>query len=280
MSLLWGELVMSEKLALTEQEYQKVSLNFRKIASRFLQTDFREADDNLDRFLLFIEESPAIYKFIQENNTKEYEIEELIDAKHYNQKFKLPVRTSDEIAFIYQLLKGISENERTYLDIAIGYNDGNKLQDAVTKFNQQVAKPLIDHIVSYLGEMAIDMGLNKKLGTQYNINGFRGQLNHSEGHSSITANQMYSESKVEDLKDLSEKFVGELLKDEDISLTQKEDTIEFIEAAIQEVEAEKPKKALIKMAVEKVNEVKEVAAAGSTVYTMGNQLWNLLRTFT
>lgn len=271
---------MSEKLALTEQEYQKVSLNFRKIASRFLQTDFREADDNLDRFLLFIEESPAIYKFIQENNTKEYEIEELIDAKHYNQKFKLPVRTSDEIAFIYQLLKGISENERTYLDIAIGYNDGNKLQDAVTKFNQQVAKPLIDHIVSYLGEMAIDMGLNKKLGTQYNINGFRGQLNHSEGHSSITANQMYSESKVEDLKDLSEKFVGELLKDEDISLTQKEDTIEFIEVAIQEVEAEKPKKALIKMAVEKVNEVKEVAAAGSTVYTMGNQLWNLLRTFT
>ena len=162
----------------------------------------------------------------------------------------------------------------------MGYNDGNKLQDAVTKFNQQVAKPLIDHIVSYLGEMAIDMGLNKKLGTQYNINGFRGQFNHAEGHSSITANQMYSESKVEDLKDLSEKFVGELLKDEDISPIQKEDTIEFIEAAIQEVEAEKPKKALIKMAVEKVNEVKEIAAAGSTVYAMGDQLWNLLRTFT
>ena len=271
---------MSEKLALTEQEYKKVSLNFRKIASRFLQTDFREANDNLDRFLLFIEESPVIYKFIEENNTKKYEIESLIDARHYNEKFKLPVRTSDEIAFIYQLLKGISENERTYLDVAMGYNDGNKLQDAVTKFNQQVAKPLIDHIVSYLGEMAIDMGLDKKSGTQYNINGFRGQLNHAEGQSSVTANQMYSESKVEDLKDLSEKFVRELLKNNDISPTYKDDTIEFIEAAIQEVEAEKPKKALIKMAVEKVNEVKEIAAAGSTVYTLGDQLWNLLRTFT
>lgn len=271
---------MSEKTALTEQEYKKVSLNFRKIASRFLRTNFQEADDNLDRFLLFIEETPVINKFIEENNTKKYEIEKLIDARYYNQKFKLPVRTSDEIAFIYQLLKGISESERTYLDVAMGYKDGNKFQDAVTKFNQQVAKPLIDHIVSYLGEMAIDMGLDKKSGTQYNINDFRGQFNHAEGQSSITANQMYSESKVEDLKDLSEKFVGELLKDKDISPTQKEDTIEFIEAAIQEVEAEKPKKALIKMAVEKVNEVKEIAAAGSTVYTMGDQLWNLLRTFT
>jgi hypothetical protein len=271
---------MSEKLALTEQEYKKVSLNFRKIASRFLQTDFREANDNLDRFLLFIEESPVIYKFIEENNSKKYEIESLIDARHYNEKFKLPVRTSDEIAFIYQLLKGISENERTYLDVVMGYNDGNKLQDAVTKFNQQVAKPLIDHIVSYLGEMAIDMGLDKKSGTQYHINGFRGQLNHAEGQSSVNANQMYSESKVEDLKDLSEKFVHELLKDNDIPPTHKDDTIEFIEAAIQQVEAEKPKKALIKMAVEKVNEVKEIAAAGSTVYTLGDQLWNLLRTFT
>ncbi|MEH7221367.1 hypothetical protein V7107_29330, partial [Bacillus toyonensis] len=69
---------MNQETTLTEIDYKKLSLNFRRVASRFLKTNYSEADDNLERFLLFIEESPVIFKFIQENNTVNYDIKDVI----------------------------------------------------------------------------------------------------------------------------------------------------------------------------------------------------------
>ncbi|OOR21738.1 hypothetical protein [Bacillus cereus] len=269
---------MKQEITLTEIDYKKLSLNFRKVASRFLKTNYSEADDNLERFLLFIEESPVILKFILENNTVKYDIEEVIQSRGYRDKYKLPVRASEEIAFIYQLLKYVFSNEIKYWDIiTMGYRSGKKVQDTVDNFNQQVVKPLIDHIVTYLGEMAIDMGLDKKSGTQYNFNEFRGQWNHAEGEASITANQTYNESNTEGLKEISQKFIQELLQDKNDLEIDKEETTEFLEAAIEEVESEKPKKSIIKTAIEKVKNVTELATAGTALYTLGEQLLTLFQ---
>lgn len=270
---------MSQKIVLTEIEYKKLSLSFRKVASRFLKTNFSEASDNLERFLVFIEESPVIFEFIQENNTVEYDIENIINDRGYNDKFKLPVRESEEIAFIYQLLKYIFSNKVDYIRISLGYNSGRKYQEAVDNFNHQVVKPLVDHIVTYLGEMAIDMGLDKKTGTQFNITEFKGQLNHAEGEASITANQTFNESNIENLKEVSQKFIRALLEDENTSTIDKEETAEFLEAAIQETESEKPKKSIIKMAIEKVRNINEIATVGTTLYTLATQILPLLQNF-
>uniref|UniRef100_UPI00402A7B64 hypothetical protein n=1 Tax=Bacillus sp. DX2.2 TaxID=3073452 RepID=UPI00402A7B64 len=270
---------MNQEIVLAESEYKKLSLNFRNVASRFLKTNFSEASDNLERFLVFIEDSPVIFKFIQENSKVEYDIENIINARGYNDKFKLPVRASEEIAFIYQLLKYIFSNKVDYISISMGYNSGKKIQEAVDNFNHQVVKPLVDHIVKHLREMAIDMGLDKKSGTQYNFNEFRGQWNHAEGDASITANQTYNESNIEGLKEISQKFIQELLKDNNDLEIDKEETTEFLEAAIQEVESEKPKKSIIKTAIEKVQNVNELATAGTTLYTLGEQLLTSFQKF-
>lgn len=268
---------MSQRTELTESEYKKLSLSFRKVASRFLKTNFSEASDNLERFLVFIEDSPVIFEFIQENNTVEYDIENILNARGYNDKFKLPVRESEEIAFIYQLLKYTFSNQVDYISISFGYNSGNKIQEAVDNFNHQVVKPLVDRIVTYLGEMAIDMGLDKKTGTQFNITEFKGQLNHAEGEASITANQTFNESNIENLKEISQKFIQALLEDKNTSTIDKEETAEFLEAAIQETESEKPKKSIIRTAIEKIQNVNEIATAGTTLYTLGTQLLPLLQ---
>jgi hypothetical protein len=230
------------EIELTEKEYKKISLNFRRVASRFLRTDFREANDNMERFLAFIEDSPVINGFIQENNMKQFDIEDIIRNRSYNDKYKLPIQDSEEIAFIYQMLKHIQAADRDFYSVAMGYSEGRKIQDAVDKFNQQVVKPLIDHIVSYLGELAIDMELDKKSTTQFNIGDFRGQLNHAEGQASISANQTYNETKVEELMDIAQKFAQALMEDTSIPDQDKEDTVELVEAAVQEVESEKLKK--------------------------------------
>ena len=64
---------MSQEVLLSENEYKKLSVKFRKIASRFLNSDFEDARDNLDRFLIFIEDCPTIKNFIEENNVSEYD---------------------------------------------------------------------------------------------------------------------------------------------------------------------------------------------------------------
>lgn len=268
---------MSE--ALTEQEFQKLSLNFRRVASRFLNTKFDDYQDSLKRFLIFIEDSPTISEFIQENNTKTFDIEKVIEARGYHDRFKLPIRESDEIAFVYQMLRFISDNERDIIGLTFGYSSSNKIQAQVEEFNNHVVKPLVDHIVNYLGELKIDMGLDKKSSTNYHIGDFRGQLNHAEGQGRVTANQTYNETKVEGLKEVVEKFVEELQKHEEIPDDEKEETVEFLEAAVQEAESEKPKKAIMNTAMGKVRGINEIASAGTTLFTLGTQLVDSLGGF-
>ncbi|MEW5567673.1 hypothetical protein [Rossellomorea marisflavi] len=270
---------MSQKVELDEKEYKKLSLHFRKVASRFLTTDFREADDNLARFLAFIDDSPIIKDFINKNNVVKYDMEEIVKSREYGQKFKLPVKDSEEIGFIYQLLSHVNETEGSIFSVSIGYNIGRKYQEASDRFNQLVVKPLVDHIVSYLGEMAIDMELDKKSTTQFNIGDFRGQLNHAEGQASISANQTYNETKVEELKEVAQKFAQALIEDKSIPDKEKEDTVELVEAAVQEVESEKPKKVIVRTAMDQVRAVNDVAGAGANVITFGTQLLQLFQGF-
>ncbi|WP_233880306.1 hypothetical protein [Virgibacillus halodenitrificans] len=268
---------MSENGTSIEKEFQKLSLNFRRVASRFLNCSFQEYQECLKRFLLFIEESPTINHFIQENNTVQFNIQKIIEEKEFHGKFKLPIRESEEIAFIYQMLNYISDNDLDIMGITFGYSGSNKIQSHVDGFNNHVVKPLIDYIVTYLGELKIDMGLDGKSSTQYNIGEFRGQLNHAEGQSTITATQTYNETKIAELKDLTEQFVEELHKNESILQDDKEDTTELLEAAVQEVESKKPKKIIVKTAIEKVKSVGELATAGTTLFTLGTKLVELLQ---
>ncbi|MCJ7843566.1 hypothetical protein MUB24_22355 [Lederbergia sp. NSJ-179] len=263
---------MRGDVASMEKEFKKLSLNFRRVASRFLNCNFQEYQECLKRFLFFIDDSPVIKEFIQENNTTQFDIKKIIQEKEFHAKFKLPVREQEEIAFIYQMLNYISENELDIMNIAYGYGGSNKIQSHVDSFNNQVAKPLVDYIVTYLGELKIDMGLDGKSNTQYNIGEFRGQLNHAEGQSTITASQTYNETKIAGLKELTEQFVEELNMNESISQDDKEETTEILEAAVQEVDSEKPKKIIIKTAIEKVKSVGELATAGTTLFTLGTKL--------
>jgi hypothetical protein len=268
---------LNQEIKLSENEYKKISLNFRKVASRYLNSDINHAKDNLDRFLIFIEECSVINQFIFENNRVDFDIEEILSKRGYFDQLKLPIRSSEEIAFIFQLLNYISINNISYHGLITGY--GKKFQDSCDNFHNQVVKPLVDHIVSYLGEMAIDMGLDKKTSNQFNFNEFKGQFNHAEGQASITANQTYNESNIEELKGIGQKFVQALIEDKTISTTEKEETVEFLEAAIQEAESEKPKKVIIRSAIDKIKDIKEVVTTGTALYTLGDQLQSLLQNF-
>jgi hypothetical protein len=266
---------MNQEVKLDEKEYKKLSLHFRNVASRYLNSSIEDAVDNLERFLIFIEDCPTINYFILANNQVTYDIEEVLSNRGYNDPIKLPIRKSEEIAFIFQLINYISINKVSYHGLVSGY--GRNFNDMCDNFHNQTVKPLVDHIVSYLEELAIDMGLDRKSGTQFNIRDFKGQINHAEGLASISANQTYNETKVEELKDIAQKFAQALIDDKSITDTDKEDTIELVEAAVQEVESEKPKKVIVRTAMDQVRTVNEVAGAGANVITLGTQLLQMFQ---
>ncbi|MFZ4453726.1 hypothetical protein [Salibacterium aidingense] len=67
-----------------------------------------------------------------------------------------------------------------------------KIQDHVESFNDHVFQPLVEHIVIYLGEMKIDMGLDKKSGTHFTFNReFKGEFNHEEDYGQILDHMRY-----------------------------------------------------------------------------------------
>ncbi|WP_370458011.1 hypothetical protein [Thalassobacillus sp. CUG 92003] len=261
---------------LTEKEYEKLSISFRKLASRFLNCNFQNYHENLKRFLLFIEESPTINEFIKENNVKEFDMEKVFEKEGHHVRYELPIRESEEIAFIYQMLNYISDNELDILGVSYGYGSSTKVQNHVDGFNNQIVKQLVDHIVTYLTEVKIDLGYDKKSGTHFSINEFRGQLNHAESQGQVTAEQTYNETRVEGLGELVQKFVEELNQSNEIPDQEKEETVEFLEVAVQEAESENPKKSIMRTAMDKVRGVNELASAGSNLFNLGNQIVNTL----
>lgn len=263
---------------LSEKDFKKLSLNFRNVASRFLRGNFQSYHENLKRFLIFIDESPIIYEFIQENNDKTFNIEEIIKKREHNNRLQLPIRDSEEIAFVYQMLNYISQHNLDIVGISYGYGGSKKIQSHVEGFNSHVVQPLIDHIVTYLGEMKIDMGLDKKSEAQFTFNReFKGQFNYSRDYGQISAHQIYNEADIENLKEISEGFVKALLKEKEIPEENKEATIEFLEVAVQEAESKRPRKAIIKTAIDKIMEIKDLVRTGSKVFVLGTQLAKLLQ---
>ncbi|WHZ58776.1 hypothetical protein [Metabacillus hrfriensis] len=269
---------MSQSITLKENEFKKFSKQFRMMASRFLYTSYDDANDNLDRFLQFINSSPIISSFIEEHNKTEYDMHSLIEGSQFNTRYKLPLDPSEEIAYVYQMLSYVSTNNIDFFRVIMGYS-GRRFQEMTDSFNNQVVKVLIDHILTYLGELAVDMGYDKKSGgTHFNFGGdFRGQLNHAEGQSTISANQTYIETQIAELKGVSHKYIKALADDQSIPSEQKEEVAEFLEAAVVEAESDKPKKAIVKTATEKLQDVQTVATTGSAVYTLGEQLLTLVQ---
>ena len=72
------------------------------------------------------------------------------------QKCDLPIEKDNEIAYIYQLLKHGQENSRDYATFSNGYGSGNKFQDHMDAFNNEVVKHLVDYIREYLEDLMID----------------------------------------------------------------------------------------------------------------------------
>lgn len=141
---------------MSKRELTKLAREFRMYGSRLLSTKYGNGLGDLERFLNFIESNEIIYQFLLKNNCHQYDMNAICNGRGWHDKFDLPIEKDKEIAFIYQLLKYGQNSFRDYTVFSNGYGSGNKLQNHMDAFNNEVVKHLIDYIREYLEDLVID----------------------------------------------------------------------------------------------------------------------------
>lgn len=252
---------------ITKKEFNKISLDFRHVASRLLRTDFRNGMDNLRRFINFIDNIPIIYTFIVRNNLTTFDIASIIkDRNHRNQfhdMYQIPCEKKDEIAFIYQLLKYGLEHFNEYCQFSDGYSFSTKFQDQVDVFNKEVILPFVEYINSYLKGMMIDM--DKEEEKSINIVSSKiNQLNLSQDSSTIISNNNIFSNDLEQINKLVGNFL-ELLQKEPIPEEDKKDIQDIIAVTVDELKTTNPKRGILKVGMEKLMQLSTVVTTGSEI---------------
>ncbi|PAE42779.1 hypothetical protein [Bacillus sp. 7884-1] len=211
------------------------------------------------RFIMYIDSEPILFDFITKNNVATFDMKEIIQSKGIQYKFDIPIKVNEEIAFIYQLLKYITENFDRYDTIsrAYAFYRGAKIADSIREFNREVVKLLVNHITDYLEEKAIELGIDEKPNAKVLVQGNVGQLNFTETGNIQANQQTNSQGSNEELLTIAKELIA-ILKEAKIENTDdKEDAIDFVGEATNAIESgEQPKPSVIRRARESLNKIR------------------------
>lgn len=255
------------EMIIDHKEFNITSLKFRNVSSTLLSaTNDTEANRALKKFLHFIDNEPLISDFILRNNLKTFDIRESLEELDFNSKFNIPLDDSEEVAFIYQLLHFVSDNNLRYSTVAVGYGTSNKFRDMIREFNREVTQILYSRINSYLRELEIKMGLNEKQGGIVINQGPNGQLIMAK-HGDVQATQNNNNATNNDellgviqtlISELKANPIGETELQEDII-----DDLSDLEDATQA--GEQPRKSLIRRTLDNLKSINEFSAEGTII---------------
>ncbi|QKS59964.1 hypothetical protein HUB98_04085 [Paenibacillus barcinonensis] len=232
------------------------------------------------RFIQHIENEPILADFISKKKSKEFDIEVVLKEKHITSRFDIPTSINDEITFIFQLLKYATINFDRYdtLTRSYAFYKGATASDSIREFNREVVKLLVNHLTDYLGERAIELGIDEKPNAKILVQGNVGQLNFSES-GNVTANQVNQNTS--DNLIATAKELLQLLKDTDISnIDIKEDALDFIEEVQEEVQEGKPlKPSLFRRVQNSLSNVRGLIEEGSLLTVTIDKFMEALNQF-
>ncbi len=180
-------------------ELKKVLNGFHGQASRLMRAQFDCFQEELSKFLSYIENTPLIKDHIDEcvanDLPKEFDVDGEIDAVRngYGTIFG-PFGGSDEeeTAEIYLILQAMHKHKISARGLFFtGYANGSKLyQDMLKGFLDRVAYILIEHVERYLTQIGLEMGLDEHQSQIVNVNNSpNAQVSTAGGKSFLIATQ-------------------------------------------------------------------------------------------
>jgi len=165
---------------INKKELSKISKEFRQIASRLLQTSYENGKKNTARLILYIENTPFIYEYVKSCCKTKYNFNQIDNFLK-----EMPIKKEEEVAYVYQLLKHMLDNNIKYYQYATSVYQGAKIQNAVDKFNDSIVKPFVNHIETHISNSYDELHDNEKREDE-NINiQTVGQFNYAKDQASI-----------------------------------------------------------------------------------------------
>jgi hypothetical protein len=259
------------------KDIQKLSKNFRIIASRLLNSGYRDSIDNLIRFTNCIDTDETISNFISKNNNAKFDVEKIIKEKGYSARYPAQYNKSDEIAFTYQLLKYASENCKDYFKISQGYSDSRKLQDHNDEFNKVVVKPFIDYILAYLDELYSDLKTDSNdKGINFHITGEnKGLINVNQGGTSNISSTIINNPDVSEINELIQNILVVIECDKAFD-NERDEITEILNEIKDQLASASPKKKYISLLIEKLSTIASVITIATTLSGPTKTLYDLV----
>ena len=259
-----------------KKEIKKECRDFKTIASRVLTSEYDTFDNNLKRFINYIDNTANIKQYIESciNEKDDFKIEE--DVKQvstgYGQYvFDSLINENEEVSYTYQILKHITENNVSYRGYTLGYSSSKQYNDKVKGFNDKFVLPFINAIEGNYERICIEMGLDEN--NNYFITNNGGQVNIAKDESIINATQN-TYSQIDKLVNQVKTNINSI---DDSEL--KNEIIDNIEGLQEELKKEKPKKGILnsiinslKIVLPKITKATELVAAITQIITFVSTL--------
>ena len=237
-------------MEVTKVELKILIKEFLSASSRVLRAGYEVYDEELSKFVRFLESHELIYNYIKSCGEPEYDVAKEVQevCQSYGSCiFSLGSTDEREVANIFAVIKYLANNNYGgHSFVYYGYSSSRKFQEKVNGFGDSFIRVLITHIENYLTRIIIQMGLDEKTTMNVHIENStlsNAQVNVASDSSSITANQSICDT--EQLQKLLAKLLSETsgMDDDD------KQTVNDCAETIATITEENPKKGIIKMAL-------------------------------
>jgi hypothetical protein len=170
------------------KDYKKTSLDFRRIASNMLRTEYNNPNTPLQRFKNYIDTNDIVKEIVQEaikdvvydyNNC-------FVKSDNYWAKLNIPVNENEHLRAMYDYMSFIVDNNVNVLNISNSYLcSSRKFTDIIQNFLSLAFKPMVDYIIDELSKMIL---MEEEEMKGITINNDKGVVNVADRNSTITSN--------------------------------------------------------------------------------------------
>ncbi|OPX47835.1 hypothetical protein [Clostridium thermobutyricum] len=271
-------------LSIDKKEFKKIDLRFRSHISSIMMSTYEEFENKLIEFFEFIDNNELIRKFINEYNTKEYDIKTILSERevYCAELYDIGTTTREKVSFVYQLLKYAlsDEYESSINNIYTFYRGETNYNSATKAFNNHVTRALLEEIRLYMEELRIDMEEDGIL--KIEVNGDQSQVIVGKDNSTIHAvqdNKVIGKEDVVNLATMIKSFINEIKKEPNISKEIREEIEDSLELAREQLLSDSPKKGRIKNAISSLSDILTITNLGIGVIEAGKSIIQGLQSF-
>lgn len=262
------------------KDYKKASLDFRRIASNMLTTEYNNPNIPLYRFKNYIDTNEIIKSIVQDaihNVNYNYKDCFTIDNNDYDDpEINPPIDEKQHLKAMYDYISYIVDNKMNVMNLSFKYPcSSNKITDVIQNFLSLAFKPMVEYIIDELSKLII---MEEEEMKGFTINNEKGVVNVADRNSSIKSNNtmLISDNDIEKITQLISKLKEEISKSA-VSNEEKENVVDDLDIIQEQLNDSVTKPARFKKAVSNIKNflVTSSGVIGAGV-TLGNNINKLV----